>query len=87
MKMARRILTLGLTMAFIMMSFTNTNFAAYGQEDTIITDNVVKLQETVSPAGFVHPGIGTNAVDDPGIAVGKDLFDNQRVAQCLTALV
>ena len=28
---------------------------------TILTDNVVELRETVSPQGFVHPGISCNA--------------------------
>jgi hypothetical protein len=31
------------------------------QGDSILTDNVVELRETVSPQGFVHPGISTNA--------------------------
>ncbi len=31
------------------------------QNQTILTDNVVELRETVSPNGFVRPGIGANA--------------------------
>lgn len=31
------------------------------ESDAIIMDNVVKLEETISPQGFVHPGISCNA--------------------------
>jgi hypothetical protein len=35
--------------------------AAAEQNRTILTDNTVELRETVSPQGFVHPGISCNA--------------------------
>ncbi len=38
------------------------SFAAPAESaSTILTDNVVELRETVSPQGFVHPGISCNA--------------------------
>lgn len=43
---------------------------AMAQDDSIITDNVVELNETVSDEGFVHPGVGASA---EGLSVMRDM--------------
>jgi hypothetical protein len=41
--------------------FGNVTAVLAQQGDTILTNNVVELRETISPQGFVHPGISCNA--------------------------
>ena len=41
----------------LLASFGNIAVVSAQQGDTILTDNVVELRETVSPQGFVHPGV------------------------------
>ncbi|HCE45151.1 MAG TPA: hypothetical protein DET40_16545 [Lentisphaeria bacterium] len=43
------------------MSILPFSGALADQNQTILTDNVVELRETISPQGFVHPGISCNA--------------------------
>ena len=37
--------------------------AQAAEYDDLLTDNVVEINETVSDAGFVHPGVGLSADD------------------------
>lgn len=45
----------------LLVSFTSVAVASAEQGDTILTANRVELRETISPQGFVHPGISCNA--------------------------
>ncbi len=47
--------------AILLTTIVSTVGVSAQHGDTILTNNVVKLDETVSPQGFVHPGISTNA--------------------------
>jgi len=56
------------------------------QNQTILTQNVVELRETVSPQGFVHPGISCNAATlgvmrekvISGVSPWVDFFEGMR---------
>ncbi len=45
----------------LLASFANTAVVSAQHGDTILTNNVVELRETISPQGFAHPGISCNA--------------------------
>ena len=45
----------------LLASFGNIAVASAQPGDTILTNNVVELRETVSPQGFAHPGISCSA--------------------------
>ena len=58
----------------------------YAESDTIMTDNVVEIQETVTDNGFVHPGIGFTAKSlitmremvQNGVSPWSDYFEGMR---------
>lgn len=45
----------------LLTSFVNGGVVSAQQSNSILTDNVVELRETISPQGFVHPGISCSA--------------------------
>lgn len=77
----KRIISI-LTAAVMLFSGIN----ALAKENTIITDNLVELTETVSDKGFIHPGVGYTAeslnlmrdmVKD-GVSPWVDYFEGMR---------
>ncbi|HCE45181.1 MAG TPA: hypothetical protein DET40_16705 [Lentisphaeria bacterium] len=58
MKMMHKTCVICLYAGMSILPFTG---AVADEVPTILTENVVNLQETISPEGFVHPGISCNA--------------------------
>ncbi|MBQ3462707.1 MAG: hypothetical protein IJH36_06265 [Clostridia bacterium] len=70
----------------IIVSILFSGITVLAKEDTIITDNLAELTETVSDEGFIHPGVGYTAeslnlmrdmVKD-GVSPWVDYFEGMR---------